>query len=331
MNNYKFVYVLTSTENDIYLEQAYVSMCSLKHHMPNAHVVLLTDSATKKTFTGNRETEIRYADEIIVIDLDAGKFNGQQRSRILKTSVRKHVKGDFLFIDCDTIITKPLNDIEGIDADIAACWDTHSLFKDNPYRDMCIEHAQILGWNVENEKEYFNSGVIYVKDSPTAHKFYGLWNQNWLNGLEKGVKMDQPAFALTNFQMGHIIKTLPDTWNCELKHGIRYLKDAYIVHYLCTNPSVFQSRQLFILNEKDVLMEIKRTGCIPEDVKKTIDDPFNGLADITHVFAGEDVYFFQSDSYKYLRSRFKRGKKSMQDKWLLLLKRIGNFKNKLFK
>lgn len=331
MNNYKFVYVLTSTENDIYLEQAYVSMCSLKHHMPNAHVVLLTDSATKKTFTGNRETEIRYADEIIVIDLDAGKFNGQQRSRILKTSVRRYVKGDFLFIDCDTIITKPLNDIEGIDADIAACWDTHSLFKDNPYRDMCIEHAQLLGWNVEDEKEYFNSGVIYVKDSPIAHQFYELWNQNWLDGLGKGVKMDQPAFALTNSQMGHIIKALPDTWNCELKHGIKFLKDAYIVHYLCTNPSVFQSKQLFILNEEDVLMEIKRTGCIPEDIKKTIDDPFYGLADITHVFAGEDVYFFHTNSYKYLRSRFKMGKTSIQDKWLLLFQFMGDLKNKIFR
>ena len=325
------VYVLTSSPSDIYLEQAFVSMYSLKHHMPEAHIVMLTDSVTEKSFTGVRKTEIKYVDEMVVIDIDANKYNGQQRSRILKTSVRKHVKGDFLFIDCDTIITKPLYDIEGIDADIAACWDTHSLFKDNPYRGMCIEHAQLLGWNVEDEKEYFNSGVIYVKDSPIARQFYELWNQNWLDGLEKGVKMDQPTLALTNFQMGHIIKTLPDIWNCELKHGIRYLKDAYIVHYLCTNPSTFQSKQLFILNEKDVLMEIKKTGCISEEIKETIKDPFYGLAETTHVFAGEDVYFFQSDSYKYLRSRFKRGRISIQDKWLLLFQSMGVLRNKIFR
>ena len=327
----KIVYVLVSSSQDIYLEQAYISMYSLKHHMPNAHIVLLTDSATNKTFSGIREKETKYADEIIAIDLDAEKYNGQQRSRILKTSVRKYIKGDFLFIDCDTIITKPLNDIEGIDADIAACWDTHSRFMDNPYRDMCIEHAQLLGWNVENEKEYFNSGVIYVKDSPIAYQFYDLWNQNWINGLEKGVKMDQPAFALTNFQMGHIIKTLPDIWNCELKHGIRYLKDAYIVHYLCTNPSIFQTKQVFLLNEMDVLLEVKKTGSISDNIKKTIDNPFYGLAEITHVFAGEDIYFFHTDSYKYLRSRFKRGKKSLQDKWLMMFKFMGDFKNKLLK
>lgn len=327
----KIVYVLTSSPSDIYLEQAYVSMYSLKHHMPEAHIVMLTDSVTEKSFTGVRKTEIKYVDEMVVLDIDANKYNGQQRSRILKTSVRKHVKGDFLFIDCDTIITKPLYDIEGIDADIAACWDTHSLFKDNPYRGMCIEHAQLLGWNVEDEKEYFNSGVIYVKDSPIAHQFYELWNQNWLEGLAKGVRMDQPSFALTNHQMNHIIKVMPDVWNCELKHGIRYLKDAYIVHYLCTNPSVFQTKQLFILNEKDVLLEVQRTGIISEEIKKTIDDPFYGLAEITHVFAGEDIYFFHTDSYKYLRSRYKRGNVSIQDKWLLLFKKIGDYKNRMFR
>ena len=324
------LYVLVSSPSDIYLEQAYISMHSLRYYMPNAYIVLLTDSATKRSFTGIRKEETKYADEIIAIDLDADKYNGQQRSRILKTSARKHIKGDFLFIDCDTIIAKPLDDIKDIDADIAACWDTHSLFKDNPYRDMCIEHAKLIGWNVEDEKEYFNSGVIYVKDSPIAHKFYDLWNKNWFEGLEKEVKMDQPSFALTNHQMNHVVKVMPDVWNCELKHGIRYLKDAYVVHYLCTNTSQFQTKQLFLLNEKEVLQEVKRTGSISEDIQKTIEDPFYGLAEVTHVFAGEDIYFFHTKSYKYLRSRFKRGKNSKQEKWLMLFKAIGDFKKKLF-
>ena len=326
------LYVLVSSPSDVYLEQAYISMHSLRYYMPNVHIVLLTDNATKRTFTGIRKDETKYADEIIAIDLDADKYNGQQRSRILKTSARKYVKGDFLYIDCDTIITKPLplDDVEVIDADIAACWDTHSLFKDNPYRDMCIEHARLLGWNIESEKEYFNCGVMYVKDSPVAYKFYESWNKNWYEGLEKGVKMDQPSFALTNHQMNHVVKVMHDVWNCELKHGIRYLKDAYIVHYLCTNPSVFQTKQLFLLNEKDVLMEVKRTGCLSEDINRTIEDPFYGLADITHLFAGEDIYFFQTKSYTYLRSRFKKGRVSLQEKWLMLFKAIGDIKCKLF-
>ncbi len=322
----QFVYVLTSTENDIYLEQAYVSMCSLKHYMPKAHIVLLTDTATQRTFIGVREKEIRFADKIIAIDLDAQKYNGQKRSRILKTSVRKHIKGDFLFIDCDTIITKPLNDIEKIDAEIAACWDTHSLFKDNPYRDMCVEHAKLLGWNVEQEEEYFNSGVIYVKDTPLTQQFYDLWNKNWFEGETRGVNMDQPAFALTNFQMGHIVKVLPDIWNCELKHGIKFLKDTNIVHYLCTNASKGQDKQLFIMNEKSELLKIKETGEITPDIIETINDPFYGIARLTHCFAGDDVYYFMSYGHHFMRWRYPNGKNEKLDK---KLKKISSVLNSL--
>ena len=324
-----FVYVLTSTENDIYLEQAYVSMCSLKHYMPEAHIVLLTDIATQSTFTGVREKEVRFADDIIAIDLDAERYNGQKRSRILKTSVRKYIMGDFLFIDCDTIITKPLNDIEKIDADIAACWDTHSLFKDNPYRDMCVEHAKLLGWNVEQEEEYFNSGIIYVKDTPLAHQFYKQWNQNWFEGEKRGVNMDQPAFALTNFQMGHIVKVLPDIWNCELKHGIKFLKDAIIVHYLCTNTSKGQDKQFFIMNEKSELLKIKETGEITPDIMETIKDPFYGIARLTYSFAGEDVYYFFTFGHNFIRSNYHKGNFNVMDKKMKKLKDLLQYKLKI--
>ena len=316
------VYVLTSTEKDIYLEQAYVSMYSLKHYMPGTYIILITDCATKKTFTGVREREIRFADRIITIDLDTERYNGQKRSRILKTSVRKYIKGDFLFIDCDTIITKPLDNIDNTDAYIAACWDTHSLFKDNPYRNLCIKHAKLLGWEVEQEKMYFNSGVIYVKDSPITHQFYEQWNKNWFDGLTKGVTMDQPAFALTNFQMGHVVKTLSDIWNCELKHGIKFMKDAYIVHYLCTNASKEQDRQFFIMNEKSELLKIKETGEITQAIMETIKDPFYGIARLTHCFAGEDVYYFQTYGYNYIRKRYHLGNFDTVDNKIKRLERL---------
>lgn len=325
----KIVYILVSSSQDIYLEQAYVSMYSLKHYMPEAHIVLLTDTATQSTFTGVREKELKFADDIIAVDLDAQKYNGQKRSRILKTSVRKYINGDFLFIDCDTIITKPLDDIDNVDSDIAACWDTHSLFIDNPYRDMCTEHAKLLGWDVEKEKEYFNSGVIYVKDTPTTHEFYELWNKNWYEGVAKGVNMDQPAFALTNAQMGHIVKTLPDIWNCELKHGIKFLKDAYIVHYLVTNASKEQDKQFFIMNEKEELLKIKKTGEITKDIVETVKDPFYGIARLTHCFAGEDVYYFRTNVHQRLRRRYHNGSFRNLDNVFRLLELLLNIKRRL--
>ena len=295
-----FVYTLVSTGEDNYLEQVYASMFSLKYHMPDAHIVLIIDEATKGTLTGTREKEIQYADQVIVIPLDAGQYTAKQRSRILKSSVRQHLRGDFLYIDCDTIIAKPLDSIEDIPYEIAACMDTHSYFIDNPYRQLCITHGHLLGWPVENEEVYYNSGVIYVKDCPLCYDFYEKWNRNLIEGFKKEVNMDQPSFAKTNYEMGHPVKTLDDVWNCELKHGIRYLKDARIIHYLTTNASPRTGKQLFRLNDVDLFMEMKETGKIPDEIRTICQDPFKGIAPLTHCFSGDDVYLFQLPFFKNL-------------------------------
>lgn len=48
----KFLYVLVSNERDIYYEQTYISILSLKHFNPNACVHLLVDNLTFATFAG---------------------------------------------------------------------------------------------------------------------------------------------------------------------------------------------------------------------------------------------------------------------------------------
>ena len=312
--NTKIVYVLVSSENDIYLEQAYISMYSLKYYMPKSTITLITDRQTAETLHGNREKETKYVDEWVIVDLDGNRLNAQQRSRQLKTSTRNRIDGDFLFIDCDTIVVRPLDAIDNTKIEIAACKDTHCKLVNNPYRGMHLRDGHKLNWPIDNEEDYFNTGVIFVKDTCQTRDFYKRWNENLNLGYPKNVYMDQPSFAKTNFEMGHIVQQLPDIWNCELKHGIRYLKDAKIVHYLCTNPSVHQNQQLFLLNEKDSLLEIKRSGIINDTIKSIVEDPFCGLAEVTHCFSGEDLFFFQTPAYNYLRQHYKKGEFSTFDK-----------------
>ena len=322
----KIVYVVVSSPNDIYLEQAYISMFSLKRHMPDAYIVLLTDRLTSESLKGIRKEEVKYADEIIVLDYDGNLFNAQQRSRQIKTSIRNLIDGDYLYIDCDTIITRPLDDIDKTNAIIAACRDSHCEFVDNPYRDMNIAIGHLLKWPIEDETTFFNGGVIYVKDVPETHEFYRRWHDNLNEGYIKGIFIDQPSFAKSNYDMNHIISRLDDIWNCELKFGIRYLKDAYVVHYLCTNPSQYQNEQLFILNEKSVLLEVQKTGQISDRIIQTIDDPFKGLAELTQSFSGEDIYFFRSTAYHYVRNHYRRNSSSK----VMNLLRLLNYLERLY-
>ena len=278
-------------------------MHSLKRHMPDAHIVLVTDNFTYASFEGLRKEELRYVDETIVVTLD-GKYTQRQRSRMVKTSVRQNLSGDFLYIDTDTIICKPFQSLDALSSDIAACLDTHCKnYFDNPYRGLGMNDGLKLDWPIGTENQYFNGGVVYVKDTAKAHEFYRRWNENLMDSFSKGINMDQPSFAKTNFQMGHIVGVLDDVWNCELKHGIRYLKDAYIVHYLTTNTSSNAGGQLFRLNEPDIFESIKTDAIIPAEVDIISDDPFKGLSFLTHSFAGEDVYFFQTKAYSEIVKR----------------------------
>lgn len=305
--NTKFLYVLVSGSRDIYLEQAYVSIASLRHHMGvEAEIYILTDTLTFDSLDEKRSSMLKGANDIITVDLPAD-LSAQNRSRILKTSAREYITGDFLFIDCDTIILQPLNEVDNIQADIAACIDSHASFAENPYREMCISHCKIIGKDISSEADYFNSGVIYVKDSPAAHAFYKKWNENWLRGREKGVNMDQPAFNITNIEMGYPIQSLNDIWNCEFIHGIRFLKDAKILHYLTTNSISKKNKASFILKDKDVLLKVKETGVISDEVKICFDDPFKGIPALTSLVAGDEVYLQRSQLYMSLLNKFQFG------------------------
>lgn len=296
----KILYVLVSSEKDIYLEQAFVSISSLRYHMGNSvNINILTDQLTANSLSVDRKKMLSEVDNIIVVDLPED-YSAQNRSRILKTSCRNHIKGDFLFIDCDTIILKSLESIDNIEVDIAACYDSHTLFPQNPYRHLSIPDCKKLGIDISNETIFFNSGVIYVKDTPISHKFFDLWHKNWIEGREKGVNMDQPAFAKTNIELNYIVSQLNDEWNCEFIHGIRFLKDAKILHYLCTNRSPKPFQETFVLRDFDTLNSIKKTQQLPQNVKDCFDDPFKGIPPLTTITAGDNIYLMQTPLYKFL-------------------------------
>ncbi|SHL48490.1 glycosyltransferase [Fibrobacter sp. UWEL] len=272
----KFLYTLVSSENDCYLEQAFLSMASLKYNNPEAKIILLVDQVTNSSFHDNRKKLLSYVDELKVIDVDR-ESSAFFRSRFIKTNARNLVEGDFLYIDSDTIITKSLNDIDQCQYEIAACQDSHVPFNLNPYKATCKKHAELLNWDLNDDVTYFNSGVIYVKDTQNTRDFYKLWHKEWLSGTKSKVFMDQPSFAKANHIMGDSIRMLDDIWNCELKYGMQFLKDAKIVHYLCSNKNIHSINNVFLLNDQNYFESIKKNCSITDNIKQLFTDPFKGI------------------------------------------------------
>ena len=307
----KIVYILVSSRADVYMEQAWVSAYSARLRNPAAEMILLADTATVVP-----EPMARLFNDIVRVEFPAD-LPPMKRSRLLKTGMRGLVEGDFLFIDADTVVVRPLDDIDTVTAPIAACRDLHCPFAEHPHRSATLNMCRRLGFDASGIADYFNSGVLLVKDTPETHAFFDTWQKNYLAGYDAGIRPDQPSLAKTN--AGGVIALLPDAWNCEVQNGVRYLGEAYIVHYMVTNVGSGPQDRLFLLNNRDVLLRMREAGGITDEIKAVVEDHFKGYAPVTQVFAGDDLYLFRTRRYRWLRRHYVRGKGSLLE-WLLKVK-----------
>ncbi|MCL2400036.1 MAG: hypothetical protein FWC91_09905, partial [Defluviitaleaceae bacterium] len=189
----QYLYTLTSTPGDNYYEQFLLSAASLKLKMPSTQIVLLCDSKTKETLTGKRSEYEKLTAKVITKDAPSS-FSQVDVSRWIKTSMRRFVQGDFLFIDCDTIITDDLSYIEKLNVKFGACLDKHSLVDSHNNKNLIVNNDKQLGFSSYTGNRHFNSGVIYCADSPEIHKVFDRWHELWLIGKNKNISRDQPAF-----------------------------------------------------------------------------------------------------------------------------------------
>ena len=264
----KLVYVLTCAPEATYIEQALMAVWSARYHNLDAQIVLMVDDKTDALLTGKRGEILNYISEKIVVPFEDESLTPMFRSRWIKTQVRQLINGDFLFVDSDTICQRPLNDIDDFDCEVGAVLESHlpvSEFCDALHRSAQNANEKI-GMDIDVEQLYFSSGVLLVRDTQKTHKLYELWHQFWKEGNDIGLKIDQPSLAKANREMGHIIKQIPDSYNCILFTRPPFVREAHILHIAAyQNPS-------FLFTNK-VLNYVKENGIGNEWLQKMILNP----------------------------------------------------------
>jgi hypothetical protein len=253
----KLVYVLTCAPEKHYIEQALIAVFSARYWNPDIHIVLVVDDLTNQLLNGKRAQILDYVSEKIIVPFEEISRSPMYRSRWIKTSVRQMVEGDFLFVDCDTIVCKSLADIDTFDCKVGAVWESHLPVEEycDGLRKKALASNARIGVDLDEEKEYFSSGVLWVKDVPDAYRLYELWHQYWLESEALGLPIDQPALAKANRECGYLIRRIPDTYNCILFTRNDFVEKAHILHIAAyRNPS-------FLFNDK-VFKEIKEKGLL---------------------------------------------------------------------
>lgn len=249
----KLVYVLTCTPEKYYIEQAYISIFSARYYNPDATIVLIVDRLTDALFVGKRADVLRYVTEKIVVDLpkDIGPVLS---SRYLKTSMRNRIDGDFLFIDCDTVITQNLSEIDNWQIEMGAALDCGrpvSLFTQWDKQNLKC-NAVKCGWNFDDVENYHSTGVLYVRDTSTTHNFFNKWYEYYRYTNERGLVIDQISFQKTE-QVYPIVSNINPRWNCIMFTRPMFVNEAKIIHFPATDNNSF-------LFSKRVLQYISMNG-----------------------------------------------------------------------
>ena len=290
----KIVYVVVSDETDIFLEQALLSIFSLRKLNPNAYVEFVIDQVTNDSIIGKRSEIKKHVNKTTVIEVPDNYSKGQ-KSRWIKTNLRNLIEGDFLFIDTDTIITDSLEEIDDFDGDIGAVKDKHAPIKHNKDKNKLLLWSKQDGWTYSEDLDYFNSGVMFVRDCEFTHDFFREWNKRWKICSTKYSRFfDQPLFAATNEFFQHPVKELAGEWNCQPTGGISFLYKATIMHYWGYNRKDYA----WMFYDKKIIREIKESGNIPNEISDLVDKAKEAFIIPNEIIAGKELEIYYSPVFQ---------------------------------
>lgn len=264
----KIVYDVISTSEDNYFEQAWASAWSLKYYTQGAYIIILTDIATKRTiYSDARKKSLEIFDEVITVNFEK-EYSNKEKSRWIKTNMRRLVEGDFLFIDSDTIVCGDLTEIDNIKLNaIGAVLDNHCYSQEISsfpiFQNMYIKPMkEVFNIDYDYKNNMYNSGVLLVKDTPQSFTFFDSWHRNWEKSREKGECRDQLALLVTMQSFPNVIQELEGIYNCQIRNSIQYFIKSKIIHTFVSQ----ENSSLSVIFGSEIYDNIKRNGGITPQV-----------------------------------------------------------------
>jgi len=315
----KFVYVLSTSPSDYYYEQFFLSVTSLRLFNPDAFIVVLIDSKTKQNLISKRSSYEKVVSEIQVIPTPL-ELSQKEASRWIKTSVPHFVQGDFLYIDCDTVITERI-DLSyfksfqiGAVLDNHVTLDIHHLKKHFQNEDISAGFSSSIKCDCR-----FNGGVIFSNGDTGALEFFEKWHSLWLEGLKNKCSQDMPSLNQANFELNNIISELPGEWNCQISHnGLPYLSEAKIIHYYATSLSSLEPA--FIFASPDVFQSIRESGTLLPELFMLLEKPKAAFKTFSRIISDKQTIDALDHSLLFKLIRFNKRNPSFKNKFNALFK-----------
>ncbi len=319
----KYLYVLVGSKNGFYCEQTLVSMVSLKRIEPTSFITLLVDKQTDEFFKKELENLRKYVSEYIIVPIE-GNVLPVARSRYIKTSMRKYVDGDFIYVDADTVWNAPIEEHD-FTHDIMGVLDGHRLLANHPLKYGIEDDFKRTNCNPGVE-QYINGGVLFSKDSDTSKKFFDIWHKKWHETSISGCFIDMPSLNYTIKQIDNSFSLLPDTYNVQISRSWEYFSRAKLIHFFTGwQNNYFESPYLF--QKKSFWNEVRQNG-ISESVSAAINNPLASFEKTLGLYGQDEQRFRNTALYGFIAEAYS---KRNQKKTFYFLEKITQCISSLWK
>ena len=262
------VYVLVATPGDTFVEELWVSVYSLRIYEPEREIRVCCDEETSRILEKYEKLVAMLTEIVIISGLNQYKTNIEgRRSRHIKTALRGYLEGPFLYLDTDTVICAPLDEIDEFNCDIAGVIDANIDFNANPFRKSILQYIQdIFGIDASFHPHWINGGVLYVADNEKTHAFFRNWHKNWRYSVDtKDLGRDMPPLLKAEIDSNLLITEIPGYFNAQLYMSIQYFGEAKILHFLHSYFPEDQSFSPFF--DKSIYKKIREDGDISPEME----------------------------------------------------------------
>lgn len=229
MSKLQIAYVLCTDRTD-YLHHLAASTALTRTTLPACEMVCVMDRRTRRLARASGIRLQDWVDHIILVKTP--HRDPLLRSRYLKTTLRSHLEGDYLYLDIDAIVVDP-GLAEKLECScIAASQNRDHVDRtgefpphigNSIYRPMGWEHPFL---------PYVNSGVMYCRDTPECHALYRRWHELWNEQVKRTKRhLDQPALNRAIRESPGSLRLMPPEFNPPVDVGPEFETGAWVYHY----------------------------------------------------------------------------------------------------
>ena len=207
-----FAFIITGEnhlQGERYRLAARAAMLSVRHFHPRDRIVCLCDQQTAAVIGNSDRVWSGILDD--VIPCPDAKGGPTHRSRVIKTSLRKRLAGPFIFLDSDTFLLQDLGPLLACDGDLGLTADAYFTTDPGLFPSWVRPLFTKQGW--ASAGRYFNSGVMFVADTPPSHLLFNEWQVRYEKATASGFFQDQPAFNATIAELHPRIVEYPESFN----------------------------------------------------------------------------------------------------------------------